>query len=393
MTAAAFIRNGSSMGLFVCLTCVMPLTSCSCGLVENEAAMPQSTTESLYRAHRWVRIGGAAEVCRYGYISRRGKWVIQPTFDAAYSFSEGLAPVKIDGKWGYVDKTGRLAISPRYESAPSAFSEGYAVVPVEGGEQFIDSTGTVAIEEVFDSAWPFMNGLAFVRRRGRKKWIVICRNGQPAWHRQFDGCGGQFSPDGLSVIKIGKRWGVVNRDGKIITEPQFLYALSYREGLACVQVRAEKGWGYIDRNGEFAIPSQFDDARAFSEGLAAVNVGGMWGYIDKTGRMIIKPQFKCASQYGEPAGVFSDGLAYVCVKEYYGFVDVRGNIVIDPQFRRAFPFRNGLAAVVGQEGKREPRENRRDVVAYIDMHGVVIWQAPLGSICGQPSRIKCYRPN
>ena len=34
--------------------------------------------------------------------------------------SEGLAPVCLDGQWGYVDEAGKLAISPRYESAGHA---------------------------------------------------------------------------------------------------------------------------------------------------------------------------------------------------------------------------------------------------------------------------------
>lgn len=43
------------------------------------------------------------------------------------SYSEGLAPVKIGGKWGYADKNGAVAISPAYDSC-GAFSHGYAIV-------------------------------------------------------------------------------------------------------------------------------------------------------------------------------------------------------------------------------------------------------------------------
>ena len=34
--------------------------------------------------------------------------VIQPQFDEAYEFSEGLAAVLVGDTWGYVDKTGAL---------------------------------------------------------------------------------------------------------------------------------------------------------------------------------------------------------------------------------------------------------------------------------------------
>ena len=35
---------------------------------------------------------------------KTGKFVINPKFDSAYGFSEGLAAVVIDGKWGYISR-------------------------------------------------------------------------------------------------------------------------------------------------------------------------------------------------------------------------------------------------------------------------------------------------
>lgn len=40
---------------------------------------------------------------KYGYIDKTGKIVINYQFDGAGRFSEGLARVKIDNKWGYID--------------------------------------------------------------------------------------------------------------------------------------------------------------------------------------------------------------------------------------------------------------------------------------------------
>jgi len=49
---------------------------------------------------------------KYGYIDKTGKIVIEPKFDNAWSFSEGLARVKIDDKDGYIDKTGKYVWEP-----------------------------------------------------------------------------------------------------------------------------------------------------------------------------------------------------------------------------------------------------------------------------------------
>ena len=38
----------------------------------------------------------------WGFADAEGKWVIQPQFEEVNQFNEGLAPVKKDGKWGYI---------------------------------------------------------------------------------------------------------------------------------------------------------------------------------------------------------------------------------------------------------------------------------------------------
>ncbi len=55
--------------------------------------------------------------------------VIPFKYDEAKSFSEGLALVKLNGKWGFIDKTGKEVGIPlgKYDNVMS-FSEGLAAV-------------------------------------------------------------------------------------------------------------------------------------------------------------------------------------------------------------------------------------------------------------------------
>lgn len=77
------------------LSTLLVLTSFS----ENGMTCQAQETE-LYP----VRVNG-----KEGYIDATGRIVIKPQFDEVESsFSEGLAPVKIGNKWGYIDKTGRI---------------------------------------------------------------------------------------------------------------------------------------------------------------------------------------------------------------------------------------------------------------------------------------------
>src|SRR6218665_1301018 len=69
-----------------------------------------------------------------------------------------LAPVKIDGKYGYIDKNGKIAISPQFESAGD-FHQGLARIRLDNKWGFINKNGEIAIEPQFDYAWDFHEGL------------------------------------------------------------------------------------------------------------------------------------------------------------------------------------------------------------------------------------------
>ncbi|MEC9220541.1 MAG: WG repeat-containing protein [SAR324 cluster bacterium] len=53
--------------------------------------------------------------------------VIERLFDYVFDFSEGLWMVEKDGKWGYIDKSGKVVVEPQYDWV-SDFSEGLAKV-------------------------------------------------------------------------------------------------------------------------------------------------------------------------------------------------------------------------------------------------------------------------
>jgi hypothetical protein len=63
----------------------------------------------------------------YFYIDKQGKKAFDKEFETAYGFSEGLAAVKYEGKWGFIDRTGAFVIKPVFSSAGS-FSCGLAAV-------------------------------------------------------------------------------------------------------------------------------------------------------------------------------------------------------------------------------------------------------------------------
>ena len=109
----------------------------------------------------------ARENGKCGYINKEGKFVINPKFNYAWSFSEGLARVRIGdeetGKYGYINKEGQFVIKPQFYYA-GYFSEGLAEVSIDGEKYgYINKEGQFVIKPQFDYAGSFSEGLAKVR--------------------------------------------------------------------------------------------------------------------------------------------------------------------------------------------------------------------------------------
>ncbi len=103
---------------------------------------------------------------KYGYRDKAGEFVIQPQFDYAGEFSEGLAVVGLGKfpatKWGYINRLGNLVIPAQFEGAHD-FSEGMAAVSFGGKLGYIDRAGKLVVPAQFDEAQKFKDGRARVR--------------------------------------------------------------------------------------------------------------------------------------------------------------------------------------------------------------------------------------
>ncbi|MDP8185203.1 WG repeat-containing protein [Phocoenobacter skyensis] len=162
------------------------------------------------------------------------------------AYPEGSLAVKKDGKWGFIDKKGKIVIPLQYDGAYS-FSEGLARVEKDGKWGFIDKKGKIVIPLQYDDgAYSFREGLA-------------------------------------SVEKDGK-WGFIDKKGKTVIPLQYDYAYSFIEGLA--QVRKDGKYGFIDKKGKAVIPLQYDDVGIFIAGLARVKKDGKWFSINKKGECV-----------------------------------------------------------------------------------------------------------
>jgi len=77
---------------------------------------------------------------KWGFVDKNGQLVIKVQFDDVNSFSEGLAPAKINNKWGVVNRTGEFILQPQFDYIGS-FRAGVAVIIDNKRWSYIDKTG------------------------------------------------------------------------------------------------------------------------------------------------------------------------------------------------------------------------------------------------------------
>jgi len=218
--------------------------------------------------------------------------------DDVAAFREGLLPIKQTGKWGAVDRFGRIVIKPTFDMMDN-FYEGKAAILVGRKWGYVDSKGKVIIEPRFRIAGEFAGGIASVYNH--KKWSYIKPDGTAAFDAEF-AIAGSFR-NGRAVVAESEDglFGYIDTSGRYTIEPKYTLAGEFSEGLAPVQyfrfpeTRRGRVAGYIDLDGNLVIPvpsaadfSSYLSLWEFHQGLALVIAKDGTGYIDKNGKWVWK---------------------------------------------------------------------------------------------------------
>ncbi len=293
---------------------------------------------------------------RWGYVSRDGKYLINPQFDMADVFVGDLGAVKQGEKYGFADRSGQLLNGMLFKDV-TPFSEGTAWVVKENcAPTLIDTDGNIVLEmKTADVVHSFSEDLACVGVKnpdsGEMHYGYIDTKGNWAVSPQFD-VASDFH-EGLAAVGYdsqdgnGYQFGYINTKGKIVIPCQFASADPFAEnGTAVVGIRENNSkygllFGLIDRKGSYIINPQFsfldNDGDLYRFRFADAD---KYGWCDSKGKVVINPQFDSAY------GFYGNDLAPISLdSKMFGYADNTGKIVINPQFDTASPFADGMAIV------------------------------------------------
>jgi hypothetical protein len=268
---------------------------------------------------------------KYGFIDTLGKIAIQPQYERAMQFSEGLAAAKLNGKYGYIDTLGNFVIEPIFQGSEH-FKDGFAKVWVKEKQStksgVIDRKGEWILKPKYDIVTHMNDGFVGVVKDGKMAFYDL-KNKKFITKFEYDHKDCWSFSEGLAMVKIGKYYGFIDTNGKVAIQPIFRQVRSMQFSCGLASVRDEKSgrWGYINRKGENVIDFKFDEAYLFEEQIAWVrdNYGDMWYAMDTAGKRLF--DLNVTYSWG-----YKEGLCGVKMDNKYGIIDLKGNWVVEPVY-------------------------------------------------------------
>ncbi len=258
---------------------------------------------------------------RFGYIDKNGLVKIPIKYDYAYDFCEGFAMVQLNGKFGFVNKSGNEIIQLKYDDA-GQFNYGLAKVKKNNKWGFIDFVGDEIIPLKYDDVWGFDYGLAPVYLSG--KYGFIDKKGNEVSQIIYTNIDGFCN--GLVPVELNGKWGVINMNGEVIIQIEYGkidISISQYETLIYAKIIGSifDKWIVFDRYGKRVTQKKYDEIKKFDLGLAIVRLGLKYGFIDLNGNEIIPLKY-------DNVNSFSDGLAKVKLNGKWGYIDKANNEII-----------------------------------------------------------------
>jgi len=236
---------------------------------------------------------------RWGYLDKQGRMAIAPSFQEAKSFQNGLAAVSQDGLWGYIDTQGQWAIKPRFAEATGFNAEGTALAEEEGHDVLIDRSGKVVKTfELGTRSWGFMRGqkLASMEMPMPPRLFNTATGkaaALPAGVMALAAPSGGYLPAQLRDSRYGGWWGLLDDQARWAIAPDVLRARepALRDG-DVLAVSRKDGWEFVDPRGKTLQAQRYEHVQLAGPGLWLVKQKGAGKALLLNAKLGVQHAFK-----------------------------------------------------------------------------------------------------
>ena len=177
-------------------------------------------------------------------------------------FSEGFAAVQLGaqwelennihdinssnsiGKWGYIDKSGHIAITLQFDDA-NDFSNGLAPVKSKSKWGLINKNGKFIVEPIYDSLLTFSDGFIsmFTSSDHHLKMGYLDKSGKTILEPKYQGL--KILDKDTFAVRENNLWGVMNNQGKWIVQPLLSSIENFQNNIAVMGIKKFDSIKYV----------------------------------------------------------------------------------------------------------------------------------------------------
>lgn len=281
-----------------------------------------------------------------------------------------LLPVLVNGKWGYVDTSGTIAITPQYDYASFFRSNPFAIVEASNKYSIINSSGKAYCAFKYDSIYHLFNSIfAFL---SDQKWNIGSIDGISILKHQFDSikpfndfvklykgnkCGllqinrnyigtnyddiGFFSPQSF-LVTINNKYGLINLHGEYLIQPRYDRIYTMNDSL--VRTSLNNKWGIINQYKNYSIEPRWNRFEFYNKGYIK-------GYLDSAVQLVAYPSGAIISEAYDDYQEGSKDYIIVKRKSKLGLMNSKGEEMIRPQYDEIVYFKENYFIVEKNEKK------------------------------------------
>jgi hypothetical protein len=271
----------------------------------------------------------------WGLARADGSWLIEPKFQQVSLLTDGLAWVTLNGKVGFIDRSGNFAIAPIFDKAlPFWSGVGRTSVERDGVVGVIDKAGLWIFQKNYQQIYPATDygnhghpatvfGWTFKKD---DRWGLLDFDGNVVLNADFDQSI-QYCADGRPIAYKNREQLLFKADGSPLRPlgGQLVGASCY--GAPPYTLKVDDKLGLVDANFSPLTPMQFDAIGPAGAGVKNVKIDGKWGRIGPDGRWLLEPKFDYLSN-----GV---DIFVASIDRKRGFMRADGSWLIEPKFDAA----------------------------------------------------------